>query len=181
MDNEELKAAGPDNHPSDSTGPSNLDLPKPEASAPQPQEDQHPAQDSQDQTALVRYGRMNMLGEFRRPEKTIFAAGTKVIVRTERGIELGRIVLAYCEGSGDRGVSRQRWQDYLNECGLEESISQQGQILRAAAVQDLIDQRHLDQAAEQKLQFCRELIDQMGLDMKPVAVEHLFGGDRILF
>jgi len=200
MDNEEIKAPGPNNnHPSQPTGPVDSDSPlaegsagqeAPEAQSPaddgsdqppdQPQE-KGPTQDSQDHTALVRYGYLKMLGEFRRPENTTLAAGTKVVVRTERGIEIGQIVLAYCEGCGDKGLSRQRWQEYLDKCGLEEPISRQGQILRAASAQDLIDQRHLDQAGVQKLQFCRELIDQMGLDMKPVAVEHLFGGDRILF
>ena len=197
MDNKEPTAPGPDNNrPSELGGsaPSQPDASAgPEAPQSQPPQDNNgsdrpdqpadndSAQDNKNQTALVRYGRLKMFGEFRRPGKTQFAAGSKVIIRTERGIEIGQIVLAYCEGPGDRGVSRQRWQDYLAQCGREGTVSRQGQILRAATAQDLIDQRHLDQAVGEKLQLCQQLIGQMSLDMKPVEVEHLFGGDRIIF
>jgi cell fate regulator YaaT (PSP1 superfamily) len=122
-----------------------------------------------------------MFGDLRRPKNITLSAGMKVIVRTERGIELGRVVLGYCEGSGDRGISRQRWQDYLCGCGVEEPISRNGQIIRVATTQDLSDQRHLDEAVGEKLAVCRKIIGQMSLKMKPVAVEHLFGGDRIIF
>ena len=140
-----------------------------------------PPNDSDDRTALIRYGHMNMLGDFRRPKDVTLSAGMKIIVRTERGIELGRVVLGYCEGAGDRGISRQRWQEYLCGCGMDEAISRNGQILRIATVQDLSDQRHLDESVGEKLSMCRKIIGQMSLQMKPVAVEHLFGGDRIIF
>ena len=196
MDDKEPTAPGPDNsHPSDpadsapsqpegSAGPEVPQSQSPEdngSQRPDQPTDKNSAQETKNQTALVRYGRLKMLGEFRRPNKTQFATGTKVIVRTQRGIEIGQIVLGYCEGPGDRGVSRRRLQDYLAQCGREGSVSRQGQILRAASAQDLIDQRHLDQAAADKIQFCQQLIGQMSLDMKPVEVEHLFGGDRIIF
>ena len=148
---------------------------------PQAPQTEPPAAPGDDRTALIRYGRLNMFGEFRRPENITLSPGMKVIVRTERGIELGRVVLGYCEGQGDRGVSRQRWQEYLAGCGVTESISRNGQILRVATAQDLIDQRHLDESTGEKLSFCRGIISQMSLNMKPVAVEHLFGGERIIF
>ena len=203
MDSEDTKAPGPDNiQPSeaaDSDSPQAPGSAEPQArqvqppaqagseQSQQPEQTQQPqeqtlAQDGQeDHTALVRYGHLKMLGEFLRSKDTIVPVGSKVIIRTERGIEIGRIVLAFCEGSGDRGISRDNWQSYLTRCGLEESVTRQGKILRAASEQDLIDQRHLDQDAGQKLELCRQIIEQMKLDMKPVAVEHLFGGDRILF
>ena len=148
---------------------------------PQPPVQDQPDDNPQDLTALVSYGRLNTLGEFRRPKDTIFSPGAKVIVRTERGIEIGRVVLGYCEGCGDRGVSREKWQRYISKGGREDPSSQKGQILRTASDQDLADQRRLDQDTAQKRQLCEQLIKEMGLDMKLVDVEHLFGGDRILF
>ena len=200
MDNEQPKAPALNGNPpgqapvpADSTEPApqptpaEQELPQtesaPEATSEHPEESEEKtsSQAAQDRTALIRYGRLRMLGEFRRPANIVLSGGMKVIVRTERGIEIGKVVLGHCEGSGDKGVSRERWQQYLANCGLEESISRDGQILRIATAQDLIDQRHLDQAASEKLSLCRQLIDQMRLSMKPVDVEHLFGGDRILF
>ena len=196
MDNEEAKASEPDNkHPvppadpdaqGNSTGQSSPEQ-DPLASGTQEQMDQQPSEqaqlseDDRERTALVCYGRMNLLGEFSRPDNGVLPVGAKVVVRTERGIEIGKIVLGYCEGRGDRGVSRQRWQQYLRQEGDGDDLSCQGRIIRQAGEQDLIDQDHLDRSALQKLRFCQKLIDEMRLDMKLVDVEHLFGGDRLLF
>ncbi|MCK4850415.1 MAG: signal peptidase [Phycisphaerae bacterium] len=196
MDNEELTAPEPDDsHPAPPADPAPEDNSSPQSSPEQdgpasgtpqqmdqqPSEQTQPSEDDQERTALVCYGRMNLLGEFRRPDNGVFPVGTKVIVRTERGIEIGRIVLGYCEGCGDRGISRQKWQQYLGQEGQDYDVSRQGRIVRQASEQDLIDQGHLDRNAAQKLEFCRKLIDEMRLNMKLVDVEHLFGGDRIIF
>ena len=201
MENEELTAPEPENisqpapAPAESTEtpapqqtdpPQQQDTPAPEPSSqtPQPSEPtdgQQPGDNGQDQTALVCYGKLNFHGEFLRPKDTIFPAGTKVIVRTERGIEIGRIVLGYCEGCGDKGVSREKWQSYVSHRSQEKPVSKNGQILRAASARDLADQQRLDQDGLEKARFTTQLIQEMGLDMKLVDVEHLFGGDRILF
>ena len=201
MDNEEVKAPEPDNSHPPNTAPVPEDTPKPSdpgqsaPQAPKEQDRREPEQgegqgvakkeqsskDDQNRTALVTYGRMNLMGEFRRPSKGEFPVGTKVVVRTERGIEMGRIVLGYCEGCGERGVSRQKWQQYVGQEGQDCEISRQGRIVRKVSEQDLSDQKHLDRNAAQKLEFCQKTIDEMQLDMKLVDVEHLFGGDRILF
>ncbi len=205
MNNEEVTASEPENnHPAPAAGPVLQGNSSPERSGEQdgsagqaaeekdlqpseqadgqgPTEEPQPSQDDQERTALVCYGRMNLLGEFIRPEKSVLPVSTKVIVRTERGIEIGRIVLGYCEDCGDRGISRQKWQKYLGQEGQDDNVSRQGRILRQATGQDLIDQSHLDRNAAEKLEFCQKLIDEMQLSMKLVDVEHLFGGDRILF
>ena len=134
-----------------------------------------------DLTSLVRYGRMNMLGEFARAGTDTLAAGTKVVVRTERGIELGQIVLGFCEGKGCMGVSREKWQTYLSRGGEDQKLSRSGRIVRTATEQDLADQEHLNRNSGEKLEFCQKLVNEMGLDMQMVDVEHLFGGDRVLF
>ncbi len=196
MDNEEVTAPEPDNtHPvppadpaakDNSTAQSSPEQDGPDTQTPQqmdqqPSEQAQPSEDDQERTALVCYGRMNLLGEFRRPDNGVLPIGTKVVVRTERGIEIGRIVLGYCEGCGERGISRQKWQEYLSQEGEGDILSRQGRIVRQASEQDLIDQEHLDRNAAEKFEFCQKIIDEMHLDMKLVDVEHLFGGDRILF
>ncbi len=148
---------------------------------PEPRSQDHSGDNGQDQTALVCYGKLNFQGEFLRPKDKIFPAGTKVIVRTERGIEIGRIVLGCCEGCGDKGVSREKWQNYTSHRPQDKPATKTGQILRAASPQDLIDQQRLDQDGLDKARFCTQITKEMGLEMKFVHVEHLFGGDRILF
>ena len=210
MDNEEVKAPQPDNShsdpheapqvPKDEPSSSEIDQsaiqgsedkPSPEipnAQAPPQQPEKQDvaqkgpsSQNDQDRTALVSYGRMNLIGEFSRPSEGEFPIATKVVVRTERGLEIGKIVLGYCEGCGDRGVSRQKWKHYVGQEGTDYDISHQGRILRRVSEQDLIDQEHLDRNASKKIELCQKIIDEMQLEMKIVDAEHLFGGDRILF
>jgi cell fate regulator YaaT (PSP1 superfamily) len=54
-------------------------------------------------------------------------------------------------------------------------------LFRSANQQDIIDQRHLDSSAGEEYGFCRKLIRELELEMKLVAVEHLLGGERIIF
>ena len=197
IDNNEITASGPDNSPpqpdsqdacsqesTESTGPDQPaeqteETERSVGQSDQPQEPQ--SRDQQDLTALVSYGRMKDLGEFSRPKGVKLPIGSKVVVRTERGIELGQVVLGYCEGQGERGVSREKWQRYVSQSGKSPEVSHAGRVIRLASKQDIVDQEHLDENAAPKLTLCRQLAKDMGLDMELVDVEHLLGGDRIIF
>jgi len=204
MDNKEITASGPDNSPpqpepqgtcpresTESTAPDQpTDQPdqqvehstqdsQPAEQANQPQEPQ--TKDQQYLTSLISYGRMKDLGEFSRPKGVKLPIGSTVVVRTERGIELGRVVLGYCEGKGERGVSREKWQRYVSQSGKGPEVSRAGRVIRLASEQDIADQDHINENSAAKLALCRQLAKDMGLTMELVDVEHLFGGDRIIF
>ena len=65
--------------------------------------------------------------------------------------------------------------------GKRVSLLPQRRLLRLANAQDLIDQRHLASSAHEEAQYCRKQIRELKLDMKLVTVEHLLGGERIIF
>ncbi len=54
-------------------------------------------------------------------------------------------------------------------------------VLRMATTEDYHDQLHLDQASREKLLFCRQHVAQLKMPMRMIAVEHLFGGERVVF
>ena len=47
-------------------------------------------------TTAIRYGRMRHIGEFSHPPDMMFSCGAKVVISTERGIEIGEQVSLTC-------------------------------------------------------------------------------------
>jgi cell fate regulator YaaT (PSP1 superfamily) len=131
-------------------------------------------------TCAVRFGYMNYIGEFKYAQGMLFGCGAKVVIQSERGIEIGQQVSLTCTGC-DKSVKRQTMLDYVRSSGADFMRPKSGRILRLATPQDLNEERHLNQDADLKLLRARELAKQMNLPMKFVACEHLFGGERIIF
>jgi cell fate regulator YaaT (PSP1 superfamily) len=131
--------------------------------------------------AVVRYGLMHHVGEFSHDLTPPPAHGTKVVVRTERGVELGEVVASIDARDDARGLPRKTLEAYLSTSGSEYPYKRGGKVLRRANQQDIIDQRHLSESARDEAAFCREQIRQLKLAMKLVSVEHLLGGERIVF
>jgi len=135
---------------------------------------------------VVRYGVMQFIGEFRHNFPVAPVIGSRVVVRTERGVELGEVLMPVfrkeegCNGCV-RKITGDHLQKYLNECGPEHPFRRQGKVLRTANQQDVIDFRHLTHSAEEAAKFCRDHIVKFRLNMKLVKVEHLLGGGRIVF
>lgn len=112
---------------------------------------------------VVRYGEMRFLGVFTASDGNQYQRGTKVIVRTDRGLEAGEVL---CEGSPD---VVQRIRDPA-----------EGQILRRMTTQDAHEAAQIREQSERELGVCQKLIDKLGLQMQLVDVEHIFGGERIV-
>ncbi len=116
------------------------------------------------ETLLVRYGAMGFLARFAH-HLDAWRCGQRVIVKSDRGQEMGTVVGHCCSGDVPESVP--------NEV--------KGEVLRIATHDDLVDDRHLRDEEDREADFCRQRIQARNLPMKLVAVEHLFGGDRILF
>jgi cell fate regulator YaaT (PSP1 superfamily) len=113
---------------------------------------------------IVRHGAMRLLGEFEPGNQASWARGTQVVVRTERGIEMGEVL---CE-STPRAVEL-----------LSEPSS--GRILRVAAAADLESLQKVQENETRELDACKRFIEQRKLEMELVDVEHLLGGERLIF
>ena len=170
--------------------------------------------------ALVRYGRMSCVGVFRHNLDPPPKRDTQVVIRTDRGVELGLVLSAIlddtpksdpatpdtaapapeapdteaatqqadcggCGGGGDSPASGMVGCDRLKALGAEGAFeygfTRQNKILRLASPQDMNDQVHLDRADREKMTYCGQGAAEMGLKMKLVAVEHLLGGERVIF
>jgi cell fate regulator YaaT (PSP1 superfamily) len=131
-------------------------------------------------TTVVRYGYMRHLGEFAYNPGQKFSCGGKVIIETDRGIELGEQVSLTCTGCS-KSVSREQVRSYVRLSGEKYLDVNRGKILREATASDLQEQHHIREEARGKLTRCRRLAGEMGLPMKLVECEHLFGGERIIF
>jgi len=112
---------------------------------------------------VVRTGVMRALGVYNAPRDETFLRTTEVVVRTDRGLEIGEVL---CEAT-EAAVA------HLTDPG-------QGQIVRAMTPADANERWRLLDQARQEFQTCQRLIAQEKLEMRLVDVEHLFGGERVV-
>ena len=141
-----------------------------------------PEGEQQDVNRVVaRYGLMGHLGVFRYDLETPPAPGTLVVVRTGRGAEIGQVLINVGDPPCPWAISPDSLEEYLAASGPEYPVSRGGRVLRLATPQDINDQQHLDRSAREEASFCREQIRQLSLEMRLICVEHLLGGERIVF
>ncbi len=131
---------------------------------------------------LVRYGRMNTLGFFEHRETKISKIKTRVVIKTDRGLELGYLVgrLTAYRG-GQLRLSEEQILEYFENSDIDFSPGKAGKFIRYATSADVSEERHLQKIAKEEMECCRHFVKEMDLPMKIVDVEHVFGGERIIF
>jgi cell fate regulator YaaT (PSP1 superfamily) len=131
---------------------------------------------------VIRYGVMGYVGEFTCKPGLTFAWGSKVVIQTERGIELGEPVGVPCPGCGcDLTVPQPALHAYIKSSGTEFCRPRAGRILRVANEQDIREHNHLNAHLTEDVAYCAEAAYRLGIDTKIVTAEHLLGGERIVF
>jgi cell fate regulator YaaT (PSP1 superfamily) len=131
---------------------------------------------------LIRYGRMNTLGFFEHHETQIPKLPRRVVVKTDKGLELGHIVGQLCPyKAGQFRLSQNQIKKYFDDSNINLSCDQTGRFIRYATAEDISEERHLQKIAEEELKCCRRYIKEMDLPMKVVDAEHIFGGERVIF
>jgi cell fate regulator YaaT (PSP1 superfamily) len=125
---------------------------------------------------------MKTLGFFEHHEVRISKIKTRVVIKTDRGLELGYLVgqLTAYKG-GQFKLSDGQIQDYFEQSGIDFSPTHVGKFIRYATSADVSEERHLRKIAKEEMECCRKFVEEMGLPMKIVDVEHVFGGERIIF
>ena len=129
---------------------------------------------------IVRYGAMYWVGEFTHKPSAALGWGTRVVVQTERGIELGECVGPPC-GTGAGNLTPDQIDCFVRNSGLDFCQPRAGRILRAANEQDVNEHHHLNAHVHEDIAHCAELAEHLALDLKIVTAEHLLGGERIVF
>ena len=131
---------------------------------------------------LVRYSRMNALGLFEHHENQIPKLPARVVVKTDRGLELGQLVGQLCPyKAGQFKLSQNQIKKYFDDSDIDLSFEKTGRFIRYATADDISEERHLQKIVDEELQCCRRSIKELDLKMKIVDAEHIFGGERIIF
>ncbi|NUQ63385.1 MAG: signal peptidase [Pirellulales bacterium] len=105
---------------------------------------------------------MRILGICDPPADQAYSRGTHVIIRTERGLEAGEIL---CESGRATAVPEG---------------SPAAQILRPMTAEDANELSRIHDHEHKEFQVCLRCIQDLGLPMQLVDVEHIFGGERIV-
>ncbi len=131
---------------------------------------------------LVCCGRMNTLGLFEHHETRIPKVDTRVVVKTDKGLELGYLVGQLSSyKAGQLKLDNDQIKKYFDDSNIDISIDQTGKFVRYATAADISEERHLQKIAEEEMECCRRFIKELGLPMKIVDAEHIFGGERVIF
>jgi cell fate regulator YaaT (PSP1 superfamily) len=131
---------------------------------------------------LVSYGRMNTLGWFEHHETNIPKMPSRVVVKTSRGLELGHIVGQSCPyKAGQFRLSQDQIKKYFDVSEIDLVVEEAGKFIRYATADDISEERHLRKIAEEELKCCRRFVKELGMPMKIVDAEHIFGGERLIF
>lgn len=112
---------------------------------------------------IVRHGAMRFLGVYSTSRGETFNRSARVVARTQRGLEAGEVLSEASPGALE---------------GIRDST--QGQILRRMSHQDELELRKLHDQEREEFDVCGTQISSLGLEMRLVDVEHLFGGERIV-
>jgi len=113
---------------------------------------------------IVRYGAMAHVESFT-AEFSGVRMGDICIVRTRRGVEVGRI-LAPLRPEGDKSRDNISSSEVLRRINKEDAK-------KISAIREEHEPR--------EFKFCKKRIQERNLPMKLTSVEHLFGGTKIIF
>ena len=113
---------------------------------------------------IVRHGSMRFLGEFAADPALSFARLTPVVIKTERGLESGEVLCP----SSPQAVA------YLTE-------PTHGEIVRVMTPEDMQRAEYLRQLQKKEYDVGKAMVAQHNLAMQIIDVEHVFGGERVVF
>jgi cell fate regulator YaaT (PSP1 superfamily) len=131
---------------------------------------------------LVRYGQMGILGWFEHNEAHIPKVTARVVIKTERGLELGDLVGQLCPyKAGQFKWAPEQVKQYFKDSEVEYTWGPSGKFVRYATAEDISEENHLRKIAEKEMEYCIECVKEFDLPMKIVGAEHVFGGERIVF
>jgi cell fate regulator YaaT (PSP1 superfamily) len=131
---------------------------------------------------LVRYGLLNVLGLFEHNENKIPKVSARVVVKTDKGLELGYIVgqlTSYKDGRFK--FTEEQIRQYFSDNDACFSCEPTGKFIRYATAADISEEQHLRKIAQQETQCCKRFAKELNLQMRIVNAEHILGGERIIF
>jgi cell fate regulator YaaT (PSP1 superfamily) len=134
-------------------------------------------------TLVVRYGLMRLVGEFPYDGEAKPGCGSKIVIRSPRGTELGEMLTSTCPNAGcSKSVTRQEMLEYIeNSGGKDYPFFTEGRALRVATIEDMNEQARIDGLRPAMLGYARKVAAEMLLPVKVVDVEPILGAERLTF
>jgi cell fate regulator YaaT (PSP1 superfamily) len=133
------------------------------------------------ETLVVRFGYLKFVGEFPNRAGAKPGCGSKIVVRTGRGTEIGEMLTSTCPNSGcSKSVSRKEMLDYIeNSGGKDYPYFTEGEALRIATAEDMDRQARMEQARHGMRIEAKTRAERLGLPLKVVDVEPMLGNERV--
>lgn len=134
-------------------------------------------------TVVVRFGSMKYVGEFPYSGREKPGCGSKIVVRTFRGTEIGEMLTSTCPNSGcSKSVSRKEMLQYIqNSGGRDYPFYTEGKALRIADRDDMDRQAQIDQSRHDLRMRARAAAERAGTAIKIVEAEPILGGETLTF
>jgi len=134
-------------------------------------------------TIVVRYGYQRKIAELPYSGDAKPGCGSKLVAVTPRGTEVVEMLTTTCGNSGcGKSVSRDQMRDYIEKSGGKQfPFTNQGRVLRVAAIEDLNENSKLESRRADLVRLCKSLINELKLEMKLVEVESILGDEQISF
>ncbi len=133
-------------------------------------------------TIVVRFGYLQMIGEFPYSGDAKPGCGSKLVVATHRGTEIGEMLTSTCDNSGcGKSVTRKEMLKYIeNSGGRQYPFFDRGRVLRVATTDDLNRQHQLEQRKNEFRMIAKGLVEKAGLEMKIIEAEPILGNERVM-
>jgi cell fate regulator YaaT (PSP1 superfamily) len=114
---------------------------------------------------IVRYGTTRNISEFNVRNSEIYSRDADVIVRSQRGIEWGKVLCPASEKT-DKFLKKEEFE---------------GRILRRVSDNDRHTMETVRENELSEFEGCQKMVAERKLQMQLVDVEHIFGGERLIF
>lgn len=133
------------------------------------------------ETVVVKYGQAGLIGEFPARLDRVPGCGTKFVLKTPRGTEIGEMLTTTCSNGGcGKSLTRREMLEYIeNSGGRQYPFTTAGRVLRIASVEDLQHMERLHDLKRPMLQRVREIVLEQKLPMKVVDVEPILGEELL--
>lgn len=134
-------------------------------------------------TIVVRFGYLRMVGEFPYTGDAKPGCGSKLVVKTQRGVEMGEMLTSTCRNAGcSKSVTRKEMLEYIEQSGGKQyPFYEHGRVLRIATAEDLNEEQRLEQKKNEYKGAAKRLVEEAKLPMRIIEAEPLLGGERVVF
>jgi cell fate regulator YaaT (PSP1 superfamily) len=136
---------------------------------------------SLDQNHLVRVGRLGEIGLFAAVDRTCYPRRARVIVRSERGLELGEVLASPGPIAGESTADQSGPESSQPEPARPEPSRPVGAILRGMTDADELLALRLERNRQAALAACTARLAELRLPVALVDVEHSFDGRMLRF